>query len=1051
MNSDHQSMQARAWLAVLMICLVCPVRPGIAGEGENSHESADYNRDVRPILSKFCFSCHGFDENARKAGLRLDVADSAMGLAESGARAIVPMKPDDSELIRRVTSSDPGHRMPPAETGKTLSDSQIRILRQWIEEKAPYAKHWAFERPHASKPSGVKQQGWAKSSIDTFVLNRLEKEQLQPSAEADPTRLLRRVSLDLIGLPPTIDELDDYLQQVKQDPEQAYLNAVDRLLASPHFGERMAIDWLDAARYADTNGFYGDKPRQAWPWRDWVIAALNANMPFDQFTIEQLAGDLLPNPTRSQRVATGFHRNAMANNELGIIDEEFRVEAVADRVETTGTVWLGMTLGCAQCHDHKFDPVSQHEYYQMFAYFNNSVESGMIATDSPPPTLELPSAEQEIERIRRQKRFSESKRSFAEVSKSLEGNIETWRKTALADLTPPIQNPIIACDFDSPMEAMQSVGTEINKERGIRGDAGRFDATQHIEIPSDFDADRPWTISVWFKAESALGCLFSKIEPTDGRKGIEVLWMKGKLFVNLIHQWGVDEITAVTAYGLPQSQWLHLMVQYDGSRKASGLRLTYNGHDVPLNARHDALTGSLQCAEPFRIGRRDAGLGFYGLLDQFVALQRLATDSEIKNGFYDERMRGILERPLEKLPSEESTFLKDHYISNLAEPSVRAAYASQEDARRSVADMRYQIPTTLIMEDRKETRKTHVLIRGQYDQLGPEVTAAVPALFPAVPEDAPPNRLTFARWLVSPDHPLTARVMVNRMWQSCFGEGLVRTPDDFGTQGEPPTHPELLDDLAVRFMERGWDMKQLLRAIVTSATYRQASSGSSDLAARDPENRLLGRGARFRLPAELIRDHALSVSGLLSTKIGGPSVRPYQPEGLWEEVSYNESQSYNQDTDDGLWRRSLYTYLKRQLPSPSQMMFDAGTREKCQTRRPRTNTPLQALVMLNDPTWVEASRVLAEHALIASSDDSERLKVMFRAVVSRLPEPHELQLLHDLLIREAGQYRGDPVAAERIVGVGAASRDSRISPSELAAWTIVAHTILNLDEVVTRR
>ncbi|MCA9095641.1 MAG: DUF1553 domain-containing protein, partial [Planctomycetaceae bacterium] len=764
-----------------------------------------------------------------------------------------------------------------------------------------------------------------------------------------------------IGLPPTEEELAEYLKEAKEDPDGAYGRAVERLLRSPHFGERMAIDWLDGARYADTNGYFGDRPRQMWPWRDWVINAFNANMPFDQFTIEQLAGDLLPDATRDQRIATGFHRNSMANNETGIIDEEYRVEGVADRVDTTANVWLGMTLGCAQCHDHKYDPVSQREYYQLFAYFNNSVEPGLVTSDSPPPTLEVPTDEQTEELQRRQTRLSEAERAFGEESKGLEGELEGWKGEALGTLTmPPAGEGVIAYDFDQENSSAREIGTTINKEHGIRGDAGKFDATQHVEFGNELDADRAWTVSMWFNAETSLGCLWSKIEPTGQRRGVEVLWQKGRLYFNLVSEWGVDEIIAVTEEKWPRSEWRHLLMSYDGSKRGAGLKVWIDGKEARLNLKRDALRGSMHCDEPFRVGRRDGGLGFYGLLDQVAVLQRRLNEKEGAEWYDLERLRGVLERPAEKRSARELTYLKEYYIGKLASEGIRDAYAKQEAARKSVAEMKGAIPTTLVMEERKESRKTFVLTRGQYDQPEVEVTAGVPSIFPKLPEGGAANRLALAKWLVSREHPLTARVIVNRMWGMCFGEGLVRTANDFGSQGELPTHPELLDVLAVEFMESGWDVKGLLKKIVMSATYRQSSQGRAELLERDPENRLLGRGPRFRLAAELVRDHALAASGLLSRKIGGSSVKPYQPEGLWEEVSFNEDDSYMQDPGEGLWRRSLYTYWKRQAPPPSQLAFDAGTREKCLVKRSRTNTPLQALVMLNDPTWIEAARVLGE-------------------------------------------------------------------------------------------
>lgn len=1054
----------RAWFIVGMITCLSFITAGFAGaasadEAADSRglaapladQEIDFNRDIRPLLSKNCFQCHGFDEQGRQGGLRLDRADGATAVTDSGSRAIVPGKPDESVLLQLLRSTDPQLRMPPESSGKSLSAAQISLLQRWIETGGRYADHWAFIPPARPKVPETASDDWSRNAIDRFVLHRLRQEGLQPTVEADPARLLRRVSLDLVGLPPTSEELDEYLNQAQYDPDAAYEQAVDRLLNSPHFGERMAIDWLDAARYADTNGYFGDRPRQAWPWRDWVIAAFNANLPFDQFTIEQLAGDQLPAATRDQRIATGFHRNSMANNETGITDEEYRVEAVADRVETTASVWLGMTVGCAQCHDHKYDPISQQEYYQLFAYFNNSVEPGLIYADSPPPTIEVPTVEQVDELARRQQRLTELEARFSRLSSNLEEDLNQWQQSALSELSPPVQDTALSYDFDQDQKNALSIGTTIKKQPGIRGEAGQFDATQHVEVPLDFQADAPWTISVWFKSTGSVGCLISKIEPVGRRRGLEVLWQKGHLHLHLVHQWGVDEIVAVTQEKLSQHDWHHAVIQYDGSHQSTGLRLIVDGRPAPLTIRHDQLMGSIECDEPLRIGRRDTGLGFYGLLDQITVVPSLVSEGDAETWYYDERLRGILERPVEKRVAAETNFLKQYYIDHRAAPEIKAAHVDLQRGRESVAELRRQIPTTLVMEDRQEFRPTHVLLRGQYDQPGAEVHAGVPAIFPSVEADAPRNRLTLAKWLVSGRHPLTARVTVNRLWQQLFGEGLVRTVNDFGSQGDLPTHPQLLDSLAVEFVDSGWDIKRMLRLIVTSATYRQSSNGTEELLQRDPENRLLAHGPRFRLPAELLRDQALAAAGLLTRTLGGPSAKPYQPEGLWEEVSYNGDDSYVEETGDNLWRRSLYTYHKRQAPPPAQLIFDAGTREKCQVRRLRTNTPLQALLTLNDPTWIEASRVLAEAATASSRDDQRRLISLFRQVVSRSPDPQEIALLIGLLERQRARFGDDLPAAEQLVRVGTAPGNSQLDAREVAAWTIVVHTLFNLDEVITRR
>lgn len=1021
--------------------------------GAMSHADSppSFSHEIRPILSEYCFQCHGFDEKARQGKLRLDQFEGATQLAESGAVAIVPRHADQSELIRRVTSTDPAIRMPPPESGKVLTDTQIEKLRRWIDAGAEYSQHWEFEKPVLQPVPEVRQSDWPRNLIDSFVLSRLETEGLVPTEEASPEQLLRRASLDLIGRPPTPEELDHFLKARETSPDAAYLVEVDRLLNSPHFGERMAIDWLDSARYADTNGYFGDLPRMAWPWRDWVIRAFNENLPYDQFTIHQLAGDLLPNATLDQRIATGFHRNSMANNETGIIDEEYRVEAVADRVDTTAAVWLGLTIGCAQCHDHKYDPISQKEYYQLFAYFNSSVEPGLASAGSPPPTLEVPTAEQTAALQQCQIRRGEAEEAFRTKAATLDADLAAWQAVAADELATLPSDAVVRCHFDPISSPATAVGTTLQTVRGIRGNAGSFDATQHVEIAPTFDVDGPWTISVWVHPTNSLCGVWSCIEPQGRRRGIELIWQKGRLQLNLVHEWGTNEITATTQTPLTTNKWHQILVSYDGSKTAAGLHLLANGLESPLLIHRNTLSGTMRCDEPLRIGRRDMGLGFYGLLDEFQVLPR-AVSAESAAGWADsEQLRGVLDRPAADRSDSDQHLLKDYFIRHRTSPELRDLYEQQRLAQLAEKDARAAIPTTLIMQDLPQPRLTHVLIRGQYDQPGDAVQAGTPAVLGPVASEGSRNRLALAQWLVSPDNPLTARVAVNRFWQVCFGEGLVRTPNDFGSQGELPTHPELLDTLAVWFRDHDWDVKGLLRLMVTSATYRQSSAPSPKLSHADPENRLLGRGPRFRLSAEMIRDQALAVSGLLSDRIGGPSVKPYQPAGLWEEVSYNEEFTYIEDTGEGLWRRSLYTYLKRQVPPPAMLTFDATTREKCVIRRSRTNTPLQALVTLNDTTYVEAARALATLTLAEPGDEYARLRAMFRRAVSRIPEPGELQVLSELLQQQQAAFAANREAARELLAVGVSPCPAKINAGELAAWTLVAQTILNLDEVITRR
>jgi hypothetical protein len=1023
----------------------------------------DFNRQVRPILSENCFKCHGPDERAREAKLRLDRRETATQAAKSGEIAVVPGHPERSELFLRITDTSDTDVMPPPETGKKLKPSEIEILRQWIAQGAPYAKHWSFVPPAEPVTPAPKHSAWARNAIDAFVLARLEREGLSPAQEADKSTLLRRVSLDLTGLPPTIAALEAYLGDQAPD---AYERAVDRLLASSAYGERMAVDWLDAARYADSNGFFRDNTRQIWPWRDWVINAFNRNMPFDQFTIEQLAGDLLPDATPEQKIATGFNRNHMVTGETGVIDEEYRVEYVADRLETTSTVWLGLTVGCARCHDHKYDPISQREYYQLFSFFNSGVEKGLVSPDDPPPVMDVTSPEQaaHLEKLREARRVAEA--AFTKIAEPLKTRIDAWEKNAGAELQPPVAQLAAYVNFESESSGTGAAPATRAVEKGgvyyhpgLLGQAATFDGMQHLELPAEtsLDADQPWTIGIWVKATSSLSCVLSKIQPAGDRRGVELIWQKGQLLINLVDRWVVSAIEVTTKDPVKKSDWNHVVVSYDGSRKAAGLHVFVDGAETPLSVARDSLQGPIGNAEPLRIGRRDSGLGFYGQLDELRILRRAVDASEARSWYWSERLPAILAVSANKRDARQNKLLLDYYVEQHADDAAREANRVAAATRDAEETFRAKLPKTLVMQELANPRKTHVLKRGQYDAPGDIVEGGVPAALPPLPANYPRNRLGLAQWLTSPSHPLTARVAVNRLWFQCFGEGLVGTLNDFGLQGEWPTHPELLDWLAVQFVRGGWDVKQMLRLIVTSATYRQSSVPTPALLQRDPDNRLFARGPRFRLGAEMVRDQALAVSGLLVDRIGGPPVKPYQPPGLWEAVSYNGELSYEVDRGDGLWRRTLYSYWKRQSPPPGVLVLDGPTRETCVVRRPRTNTPLQALLLLNDETYVEAARALAASSLtrtVASrgkDEDENRVREMFRRATARFPDLKEIAALRSLYVRQRAHFAGNREAANRLISVGASPRGRELDPTELAAWTVVAQAILNLDEVVTRR
>lgn len=1004
-----------------------------------------FNRDVRPILAQHCWRCHGFDPAERQGGLRLDVRPSAIEAADSGRAAIVPGRPDESAMIERVTSSSADLQMPPPEAARRLSESEIETLRAWIRGGAEYEQHWSFAPIRSVRPPAVPD---AVHPIDAFVRSALRNQGLEPSPPADALQLRRRVSFDLIGLPPTVEDLE----RIAEEPYEDY---VDRLLSSPHFGERMAVDWLDAARYADTDGYFGDKPREMWLWRDWVIDAFNANMPFDQFTIEQLAGDLLPGATVQQRIATGFNRNHMSNDETGLIDEEYRVEYVVDRVETTMTTWLGLTVGCAQCHDHKFDPISQREYFQLFAFFNNVPEKGLLVGTNAPPRISVPSEAQEAELVQLAASTKAAETTFEPMRREAE-QTRSEQEAAFQTTLPaaPEDSLGITSRFELPLEpGWSALGTSLQTDTGIHGNGLKFDATQHLEAARGSPSpDGPWTIGLWMSPTSSLSCPLSLIEPEGNRRGWEVLWQKGRVVVHLVHEWGTNAIEVATRETFAAKQWHHLVITYDGSGRAAGLRLFLDGVPAAVDVRRDTLNGTITNAQPLRIGRRDEGLGYYGLLDELRILGAAISPEGVADWTRADRLRGILQKGAEKRSPQERDLLLDDFIDRQASPSVRKARDAVRTARAAETRLKSAIPFALVMDEMSPPRPTHVLERGQYDKRGSEVSPDVPSAVLAWPAGAPRNRLGFAQWLVDPAHPLTARVAVNRLWKQCFGEGLVRTVNDFGTQGDLPAHPELLDHLAGRFRDSGWDVKAMLRFIVTSQTYRQQSNLVRDHGEIvDPENRWLARGARFRLPMEMIRDQALAASGLLVPRMGGPSVKPYQPPGLWEEVSYNGDESYVPARGDGLWRRSLYTYIKRQAPPPALLLFDGPTREKCTVRRPRTNTPLQALLLLNDETYVEAARHLAMACCDDSTSDADRLTRLFRRVLSRSPRFDEASLFVEMLNRQRARFAADPQAASRLLAVGTPDGQDGRPPAEIAAWTVLAHTLLNLDEAVTRR
>jgi len=1045
--------------------LILVALPALAAEP--AQKPVDFDREIRPILSDNCFACHGPDEKQRMAKLRLDTKDGVFS-DRGGYQILVPGKSSDSKLYQRISATDKAKRMPPPYADRTLNEKQIELIRRWIDEGAKWEMHWSYVPPQRPELPQVQYTRWPRNLIDNFILARLESEGLKPSPETDKTTLIRRVTFDLTGLPPTPAEVDAFLRDKSAG---AYEKVVDRLLASPRYGERMAMHWLDLARYADTHGYHIDSHREMWHWRDWVIDAFNRNLPFDQFTIDQLAGDLLPHPTLAERVATGFNRNHMINFEGGAIPEEYQNEYVVDRVETTSVVWLGMTMGCSRCHDHKYDPIKQKDFYRFYAFFNTISEKGLDGRrGNAEPFVQVPSREQSDEIARVKQAICEHEEALPK-ERELDALQAAWEKTALAALPDAPRDGLMA-HYELDGNLVDSSG-HYRHGRIIKGDLGfgagalgrqaEFDGETHVDFgdTAGFERDAPVSVAFWMDpGERTEMPVVGKLD--GGRRGWELfneesevlprLRRGSRLEFRLIHQWPGDAMRVRTRELIP-NDLRAVAVTYDGSGKAAGVKIYIDGKAQEIEVMKDALGGLIANSASLSIGDEKLGPPYRGALDDFRVYSRVLAPAEIEELALHQPARATLAiLPKKRSPSQKED-LRDYFLTYAASADIRKTYAELKHLRQEKEDLDWTVPNAMVMQEMDAPRETAILGRGDYRNRGEIVTPGVPAVLPAMAKDLPMNRLGLAKWLVDPAHPLTARVAVNRYWQLHFGTGIVKTAEDFGSQGEPPTHPQLLDWLATEFIRTGWDVKAMQRLMVTSAAYRQSSRVTPELRERDPENRLMARGPRFRLPAEMVRDNALAVSGLLAEKVGGPSVLPYQPKGLWEEIAYGDvysAQTYQPGHGQDLYRRSMYTFWKRTSPPPALITFDAPDREKCTARRAVTNTPLQALVLLNDPTYIEAARALAAKMMREARDPDQRIRYAFRLATAREPATKELQVLRDIERAEWTQYRHNPDGARKLLAVGESTFDTKLDAAELAAWTTVASTILNLDETITR-
>ena len=1032
-------------------------------------EKVSFNEHIQPILSENCYHCHGPDSGTRepkKAPLRLDRVEDAFAIRDDDQPVILKGNPSESALVKRMLTTDPDEIMPPPESHKTLKPEDIAMVERWIEQGAEYEPHWSFASVKRPTPPTAGAD-WAVNPIDHFIAANLEKSAAKPNPPEEPARFYRRLHFDLTGLPPAPEAIEAFKKSAAADPQAAVEAAADQLLATTASAENLTRHWLDAARYADTHGIHIDNYRAIWPYRDWVIRAFQANMPWDQFTTEQIAGDMLPNRTLDQLVATGFSRCLATTGEGGAIDAEYDAIYAKDQVETVSAIWLGLTTGCAACHDHKFDPISTKEFYSLTSFFRNTPMSALDGNDAEhPPNVFVPLIDDRQRWATVADDISEVKKQLAARATVARPEFDTWLANATIAPTRDIDSTLAIhlplSESDGPLRGMVDGAPREWPVQVARIDAPLGKAPVISDTPIElgdlgsFSRNDRVTYGGFIHIEGEpTGAIVARMNPAESFRGWDLYLDGGRPAAHVIDSWEKSANKIVAPAPLKPGEWHHVMVTFDGTVSGHQATSIYvDGKNASGKTYPNSVGGNIETSVPLRLGSRqgeDSKLNGKVALQDFRFYRRLLSPAEINDLANNSMLQSIISQPAEKRSKEQLESVFNYFVANIDSPS-RDMRARLDGLTTEQSTLRERGSVSLVMEEKKDAPFAHVLTRGAYADKGEKVTPNTPAVLPPMAADAPKNRLGLARWLNDPANPLPARVTMNRTWSYIFGAGLVETSSDFGVMGGRPSHPQLLDWLAAEFVDSKWDYRHMLKLMVTSATYRQSGVVSPAMLEMDPANRLLARGPRNRLDAEQIRDLALISAGLLSPTVGGPSVKPYQPEGIWEAVAMPQSntKTYREDKGEGLYRRSLYTIWKRTAAPPSMEIFNAPTREVFCVRRDLTNTPLQALVLLNDPQFIEASRELASHALKAQSDFDSRLDFITERLDGRKFGAAERKIVRKSLDSALTTFRSRPEDAKNLITTGATPPRKDADVPELAAWTVLASQILNLDETITR-